>query len=118
MKRVGVLLRTAPYGSVYAAEGYRAIMGLGVFEMEVVVIFMDDGVYNLVKGQNPVRLEMKPLGEGFPMLPDFEVNRFYAHDVSLAERGLSTDDLVMDVEVADSAGIANLLESCDAILPF
>ena len=32
MKSVAILMRKAPYGSVYSAEGYRAMMGLGVFE--------------------------------------------------------------------------------------
>ena len=35
----------------------------------------------------------------------FDVNKFYVHDLSLAERGLTTDDLVMDVEVVDGAGM-------------
>lgn len=118
MKKVTVLMRKAPYGSVYSAEGFRAIMGLGVFEMDVRVAFVDDGVYVLLKGQDPSKLEMKALGDGFPMLPDFEVNQFYVHAPSLEERGLGTADLVMDVEALDNAGFAQLLEESDAVLPF
>lgn len=115
---VTVLMRKAPYGSVYAAEGFRSIMGIGVFEMDVSVLFVDDGVYALVKGQNPAGLDMKPLGDGFPMLSDFDVNRFYVHDRSLSERGLTPDDLVMDVEIVDDAGAARVLESSGIVLPF
>ncbi|MBE9507345.1 MAG: sulfurtransferase complex subunit TusC [Chloroflexi bacterium] len=115
---VTVLMRKAPYGSVYAAEGFRSIMGIGVFEMDVSVLFVDDGVYALVKGQNPAGLDMKPLGDGFPMLSDFDVNRFYVHDQSLSERGLTPDDLVMDVEIVDNAGAARVLESSGIVLPF
>jgi len=116
--KVAVLMRKAPYGSVYAAEGFRSIMGTGVFEMDISVVFVDDGVYALVKGQNPAGLDMKPLGEGFPMLPDFGVTKFYVHDRSLSERGLAPDDLVMDVEVVDDAGVAHVLKSCGIVLPF
>jgi tRNA 2-thiouridine synthesizing protein C len=116
--KVAVLMRKAPYGSVYAAEGFRSIMGTGVFEMDISVVFVDDGVYALVKGQNPTGLDMKPLGEGFPMLPDFGVTKFYVHDRSLSERGLAPDDLVMDVEVVDDAGVAHVLKSCGIVLPF
>lgn len=115
---VTVLMRKAPYGSVYAAEGFRSIMGIGVFEMDVSVLFVDDGVYALVKGQNPAGLDMKPLGDGFPMLADFDVNRFYVHDQSLSERGLTPDNLVMDVEIVDDAGAARVLESSGIVLPF
>lgn len=118
MKKVAIVMRKAPYGSVYSAEGYRSIMGLGVFEMDVAVAFVDDGVYVLLKGQNPAKLDMKPLGDGFPMLSDFDVKRFYVHAESLAERGLTADDLVMGVEVLDSAGISAALAGCDVVLPF
>jgi tRNA 2-thiouridine synthesizing protein C len=115
---VAVLMRKAPYGSVYTAEGFRTIMGIAVFEMDIRVIFMDDGVYALVEGQNPAKLDMKPLGEGFPMLRDFDVERFYVHDESLAERGLTPDDLVMEVEVVSGAQIAKILETAGKVLPF
>ena len=115
---VAVLMRKAPYGSVYTAEGFRSMMGIGVFEMDINVVFVDDGVYALVKGQNPAGLDMKSLGEGFPMLPDFGVTKFYVHDGSLSERGLTADDLVMDVGILDDAGVARVLESSGIVLPF
>jgi len=115
---VAVLMRKAPYGSVYTAEGFRSMMGIGVFEMDIRVLFVDDGVYALVKGQNPAGLDMKPLGEGFPTLPEFGVSKFYVHERSLSERGLTPADLVMDVEIVDDAGAARILESCGIVLPF
>ena len=116
--QIAVLMRKAPYGSVYTAEGFRSIMGIGVFEMDISVIFVDDGVYALIKGQNPAKLDMKSLGDAFPMLPDFGVTKFYVHDQSLSERGLTVDDLVIDVEILDDAGVARILEECGAVLPF
>jgi sulfur relay (sulfurtransferase) DsrF/TusC family protein len=61
---------------------------------------------------------MKPLGDAFPMLKDFNVNRFVVHDQSLADRGLSADDLVMEVEVADGVQIARIFEDYGKVLPF
>lgn len=116
--KVAVLMRKAPYGSVYTAEGFRSIMGIGVFELDISVVFVDDGVYALVKGQNPEELDMKPLGDGFPMLADFGVTKFYVHDQSLRERGLVPGDLVMDVAIVDSAEMAQVLESSGVVLPF
>ena len=118
MKKVAILMRKAPYGSVYTAEGFRSVMGIGIFEMDAILIFVEDGVYALVKDQNPEKLDMQPLGEGFPMLPEFGVNGFYVHQPSLEERGLSVDDLVMEVELIDNAGLAELLAERDAVLPF
>jgi tRNA 2-thiouridine synthesizing protein C len=118
MNKVAVLLRKAPYGSVYTAEAFRTIMGIAVFEMDICVVFMDDGVYAIVKNQNPARLEMKALGDGFPMLKDFNVTKFVVHAESLSERGLSKDDLVLDVELANSAQISEILNTYGKVLPF
>ena len=51
--KVAMLMRKAPYGTVYPAEGFRAMMGIAVFEMDICVVFLDDGVYTLLKGQDP-----------------------------------------------------------------
>jgi len=118
MEKVAILMRKAPYGSVYTAEGFRSVMGIGVFEMDATLIFVEDGVYTLVKDQNPEKLDMQPLGEGFPMLPEFGVNQFYVHQPSLEERGLAVDDLVMEVQLIDNAGLAKLLAEYDTVLSF
>jgi tRNA 2-thiouridine synthesizing protein C len=116
--KVAVVMRKAPYGSVYTAEGLRTLMGIAVFEMDISVIFMDDGVFALVKGQNPGKLDMKPLGDAFPMLGEMGVQRFYVHDRSLAQRGLTTDDLVLPAEVVTDAQIAQILQESGKVLPF
>ena len=116
--QVAVVMRKAPYGSVYTAEGLRTLMGIAVFEMDISVVFMDDGVFALAKGQNPGKLEMKPLGDAFPMLGEMGVQRFYVHDESLAERGLTAEDLVLPAEVVTGAQIAQILQEAGKVLPF
>ena len=118
MEKVVVMLRKAPYGSVYTAEAFRTIMGIAVFEMDICVVFIDDGVFSLVKDQNPEKLDMKPLGDGFPMLKEFNVNRFVVHDESLSERGLTVDDLVLDVELANSSQVSEIIKDYGRVLPF
>jgi tRNA 2-thiouridine synthesizing protein C len=115
---VAVLMRRAPYGTVYTAEGFRTMMGMAVFEMDISVVFLDDGVYALIKGQDPEKLDMQPLGDAFPMLPEFDVKKFFVHDESLAERGLTPDDLVVDVEVVNSAQVSQILQAAGKVLPF
>jgi len=116
--QVTMLMRKSPYGSVYPAEGFRAMMGIAVFEMKVRVLFIDDGVYVPVKGQDPAGIDMKPIGEGFPTLPDVGISEFFVHDESLAERGLTVEDLTGPAKVVSSAEAAELLASSTAVLPF
>ncbi len=101
--RVAMLMRKPPYGTVYPAEGFRAMMGSAAFETDLCVVFLDDGVYALVKGQDPAGLDMKPLGEGYPTLSDVGITEFYVHDESLAERGLAPAELDLHL-VLDTYG--------------
>ncbi len=117
-KRIAMFMRKSPYGTVYPAEGFRAMMGIAVFEMDLCVIFVDDGVFTLVDGQCPEDIDMKSLGVGFASLPDVGITEFYVHDESLKERGLSTQDLVMDVKVVNNGELHELLDGCTAVLPF
>lgn len=116
--KIGMLMRKSPYGTVYPAEGFRAMMGVAVFEMAVCAIFVDDGVYLLVKGQDPEEIGMKPLSEGFRSLPEVGVSEFYVHDESLRERGLSPEDLVMEARIVNAAEVHRILDGCAAVLPF
>jgi sulfur relay (sulfurtransferase) DsrF/TusC family protein len=75
-------------------------------------------VYTLAKGQDPSALDMKPLGEGFPTLPDVGIKEFYVHDQSLAERGLSPADLVVEARVLSGPEIEKILAGCASVLPF
>lgn len=118
MEKVIVMLRKAPYGSVYSAEAFRTIMGIAVFEMDICVALIDDGVYALVKDQNPEKLDMKPLGDGFPMLKEFNVNRFVVHGESLLERGLQSEDLVLDAEIVDNETFTKIISDYGRVLPF
>jgi len=111
-------MRKSPYGTVYSAEGFRAIMGLAVFETDLCILYVDDGVYTLAKEQCPADLDMKSLGTGFASLPDVGVTEFYVHDESLEERGLTPDDLVMDVQILSAEEINKVLDGCTAVLPF
>ena len=48
-KRVLVMVRKSPYGTVYPAEALRAMMGLAAFEVEVEVLLIHDGVFLAMK---------------------------------------------------------------------
>lgn len=121
-RKVLVLFRKAPYGSLYNWEGLQTLLIMGAYQMQgtiqISVAFLDDGVFAIVSGQDPSGLEMKPLSKTYPALPDFEVERFYTDKRSLDERNLTLGDLVIKPEVLDTEGMARLLQEQDAILPF
>jgi tRNA 2-thiouridine synthesizing protein C len=85
--------RKAPYGSIYALESLEVVLIGAAFEQEVTLAFLDDGVYQLARGQETGGVGMKNFSPTYRALGDYDVNKFYVERESLEERGLSEDDL-------------------------
>jgi tRNA 2-thiouridine synthesizing protein C len=85
--------RKAPYGTVYALESLEVVLIGAAFEQEVQLLFIDDGVYQLTKGQSTEGVGMKNFSKTYAALGDYEVNQIYVDEQSLKDRGLTMDDL-------------------------
>ncbi len=85
--------RKAPYGTIYALESLEVVLIGAAFEQDVSLAFLDDGVFQLTKGQNTDGIGIKNFSPTFRALGDFEVTKLFVEKDSLEERGLSADDL-------------------------
>ncbi len=86
--------RKAPYGTVYALESLEVVLIAAAFEQDVSLAFIDDGVYQIAKGQNTDGIGMKNFSATYNALGDYEINKLYVEKESLEERGLTEDDLM------------------------
>ncbi|MBK1630509.1 sulfurtransferase complex subunit TusC [Thiohalocapsa halophila] len=93
IKQFLYLNRKAPYGTIYAWESLEVVLIGAAFDQDVSLAFMDDGVYQLTKGQDTAGVGMKNFSATYAALGDYEVKKIYVEKESLAERGLSLDDL-------------------------
>ena len=85
--------RKAPYGTIYALESLEVVLIGAAFEQDVSLAFLDDGVFQLTKDQNTDGIGVKNFSPTFRALGDYEVTKLYVEAESLAERGLTQDDL-------------------------
>jgi len=132
VKKFLYLNRKAPYGTIYAWEALEVVLIGAAFDQEVSVMFIDDGVYQLTKGQDTKGIGMKNFSPTYRTLGDYEVRHIYVDRASLEARGLSADDLIevafedmeteeeIDniVEVIDSAQVSELMNASDVIFSF
>ena len=93
VKKFMYVNRRAPYGTIYAWESLEVVLIGAAFEQDVSLAFIDDGVYQLTKGQDTAGIEMKNFSPTYSALGDYEVNKIYVEKESLEERGLTLDDL-------------------------
>jgi tRNA 2-thiouridine synthesizing protein C len=118
VKKFMFVNRKAPYGTIYALESLEVVLIGAAFEQDVSLAFVDDGVYQLVKGQNTKGTEMKNFSPTYRALEGYDIEKLYVEKESLAARGLTEDDLVVDVKVLSRAEMADMMESQDVVLSF
>ena len=100
IKKFLYLNRRAPYGTIYAWESLEVVLIGAAFDQEVSLAFIDDGVYQIVQGQETKEIGMKNFSPTYSALGDYEVKKLYVEKESLEERGLTVEDL-MDLKWED-----------------
>lgn len=110
--------RKAPYGTIYALESLEVVLIGAAFEQDVSLAFLGDGVYQLARGQDTRAVEVKNFSPTFRALEDYDVTKLYVEREALAARGLTEEDLVVPVQVMESAKIAEIMEEQDVVLSF
>jgi tRNA 2-thiouridine synthesizing protein C len=100
IKKFMYLNRRAPYGTIYAWESLEVVLIGAAFDQDVSLAFVDDGVYQIKKGQSTGEIGMKNFSATYAALGDYGVTKLYVEQESLEERGLTLDDL-MDLKWED-----------------
>jgi tRNA 2-thiouridine synthesizing protein C len=108
--------RKAPYGTVYALESLEVVLISAAFEQDVSLVFVDDGVYQLKKGQQTKGIETKNFSPTYRALEGYDVEKLYVERESLEARGLAEDELIVDVTVLDAKELGALMEEQDVVV--
>lgn len=117
-KRFLYVNRRAPHGSIYALESLETVLIGAAFDQDVTMLFIDDGVYQLKKDQQPDALEMKNFSKTYRALEMYDVEKLFVEVESLTERGLGVDDLLVDVELISRAAVPAMIDQQDVVLSF
>jgi len=124
--------RKAPYGTIYALEALEVVLIGAAFDQDVSLAFLDDGVFQLAKGQNTKGVGIKNFSPTFRALGDYDVTKLYVEKESLDERGLTLDDLLAvtyededddyeekpSIRLVSRAEMADLMADQDVVLSF
>lgn len=132
VKKLMYLNRKAPYGTIYALESLEVVLIGAAFDQDVSLAFVDDGVFQLAKGQKTEGIGVKNFSPTYNALGDYDVNKIYVEKESLDARGLTIDDLLPlkyededddwaekdSIKVVSSSELAEILDQQDVVLSF
>ena len=119
--------RKAPYGTIYALEILEAVLISAAFEQHACIVFIDDGVYQIKKGQNTDSVNMKNFSKTYGVIAmekedaddDEDIDmvwRIIVEQESMEARGLCANDFVIDVEIIPSAELAIIMSEQEIII--
>ncbi|MBF0304428.1 MAG: sulfurtransferase complex subunit TusC [Alphaproteobacteria bacterium] len=116
VKKFMFVNRKAPYGTIYALEVLEMVLISAAFDQDVHLAFVDDGVFQLKKGQDTKALGQKNFSPTYRALDGYDIEKLYVEAESMAERGLTPADLLVPVEVLSRAEMGALMNEMDVVL--
>jgi tRNA 2-thiouridine synthesizing protein C len=110
--------RRAPHGTIHGIESLEAVLIAAAFDQDVSLLVLDDGVYQLKRGQDPSDIGLKNFAKTFRALEHHDLEHIYVSGASLEERNLAPADLVIEVCALGDGEVAELIEEQDVVLSF
>ncbi|MBX2882520.1 MAG: sulfurtransferase complex subunit TusC [Granulosicoccus sp.] len=124
--------RRAPHGTNYAQEGLEVALIGAAFDQDVMMAYVDDGVFQLKQDQDTAEIGTKNFSATFGALGDYDIQKMYVERESLAVRGMSEEDLMPlmyededddwaekpMIHVVSSEELAGIINDADVVLNF
>lgn len=119
MKSVAFVFKTAPHGSAAGREGLDALLAMSALTEEIGVFFIGDGVFQLLKEQQPAAILARDYIATFKVLPLYDIEQCWLCAASLQERGLSASTpLILDAQALEPDTLRARLNDFDVVMTF
>lgn len=118
MKPLGFVFRTVPHGVTAGREGLDAVLATSAYSEDLHLFFIGDGVFQLLKNQQPKTILSRDYIATFKMLALYDIENIFVCQQSLAERGITEDDMLIDVSVLSPDALTERLQTCQRVLSF
>ncbi|MBB3101643.1 sulfurtransferase complex subunit TusC [Azomonas macrocytogenes] len=111
-----IITRHSPWSGTSAREALDVVLAGGAFELPLGLLFLDDGVFQLISPQHPSSIQQKDLTANLQALSLFGIDELYASNRSLAERGIAADSLSLPVKIMQDDELTALIKRYDHVI--
>jgi len=117
-RKILLVMKSSPYGTLMATEGFRIATAMIAMDVLPQLLFMDDGVYCLLKKQRPEAAGLNSYYERLKTLADLV--GLYAVRDSMAKRYLKIIDLdeSFNVKLLSIDEAAKLIMENETVIAF
>lgn len=118
MSDITYVFRTAPHFSSAGREGIDAVLAASAYSENLSVVFIDDGVAQLLSDQDSSDILSKNYAPMFKLLELYDVEQVYICQDSLDKIGVNAEDLIIEAEILSRAEINQHLHASRKLLSF
>jgi tRNA 2-thiouridine synthesizing protein C len=117
-RQILLVCRTAPYGNSLARESIETALAAGALGVKVAMLFIDEGVWQLVDRHKPESIASKNHGAILSALPLYDVEQLWVDSASIDKRGIHGENLAKLAQVINSNQVKDVLASYTTVLSF
>ncbi|MCL6268806.1 sulfurtransferase complex subunit TusC [Sansalvadorimonas sp. 2012CJ34-2] len=108
----------APYGSTLARDGIESLLVAASYDMNATVLFMGDGVLQLVAEQEPGELPQKNTGAMLQALEMYGIENILVCREDMLVFGLQAEQLLLKAKQVSRSDIPGIIREQDRVLNF
>ena len=116
--KVGFILSKPPHGDASGREGLDAILATSAYSEALALFLTEDGVYQLMRDQKADEILGRQYLPTFGLLELYDIEDIFVSAQSLRERGLTAEDLAIEVNILEPEHLSELLHHCHHLLKF
>ena len=116
MKSILIRMSKSPSSGLTSGEQLETAMVAATFEQEVSILFIGDGVFNLLTDQETQEVKGYNIEKMLLALPTFEVNDLFVCERSLDHRQIEVSSLPKNAKVITFEDQRRLIKTTDAVL--
>ncbi|GIU32781.1 MULTISPECIES: sulfurtransferase complex subunit TusC [unclassified Shewanella] len=118
MKKLCIVFKQPPHGTAHGREGLDLSLLSASFEKEVSLLFTNEGVLTLLKGQDPESIGAKDYIATLGALPLYDIDTVLVCKESMQELGLSEQELRIGVTLSAPDEITSHFNAVDEVIVF
>lgn len=117
-KRHLVVVRHAPYSSSLARTAIETALATAAFDQPVDILFMGDGVLQLLAQQDSQAIGTRNMGRLLASLPLYDIEAVFVDGEAASRYGVDLASSPVAARTLTSAQMQELMRQCDNLLGF
>ena len=117
-KSVLFILSKPPYQGLSAKEALDAVLAASIYDVPMGVVFLDDGVFQLMPDQDTSQIEIRSLEKPLSALELYGIERLFVHEPSLSQRGGALESIKLSVTPITDQELTELMAQYECLINF